>query len=205
MTTLGVLKARIADDLARGGELDTQIAAAIEDAVDYYKDEKFTFNQGVGTVTTASGTANYDLPVDAQKIDAATIVSSGSRYDLERIPFEQYLEYSQIPDTALGTPCEYAIWNNDVYFYPTPTAIETVTFWSVEDLTAFASDDDSNGWTTEGRMLIRCHAKGSIYRHVIRNFEEAAANESAALVELRRLRRKANRLLSRGQVRPSIT
>ena len=65
MATLGDLKTRIIADMDRAdlaGESAAVLAAHITNACDYYAGERFWFNAGYASVTTAAGVETVALP-----------------------------------------------------------------------------------------------------------------------------------------------
>lgn len=201
MATLGDLKARIADDLARS-DLTSQIADAIEDAIDEYKDRRLGFNEVVSSALPfVSGTASYAVPTDLQAIDAVVHVDTGGETQLGRIQYQTYLNWIYSPSTNIGQPCSYAVYDEKFFFYPTPdSSADTYKVSYLQDLGAPASDELENAWTNQGRNLIRARAKGDLYAHVIRDMAEAQFCFGEAERQLQRLSRQARRLRSSGTI-----
>lgn len=203
MATLGAMKTRIADDLARA-DLTTQIADAITSAIAYHDTGSWWFNETSGTFSTSSGTDEY-APATATFLtslireDAVTATVSGEREPLRRISWAQMTD--QRWDSApAGPPTQFAIYGQKFYVYPVPDATYTITIWYAGILGAPGADGSSNAWTTEGEALIRARAKFLLFRDVIRDPAEAAVQAQAEADALAALRRMNNARLSTGRV-----
>src|SRR3990167_8249278 len=65
MTTLAVMKSQLADDLNRT-DISTQIATAIESAIDHYRQTRFYWNETRGsTFATVASQSRYTSSDDA--------------------------------------------------------------------------------------------------------------------------------------------
>lgn len=191
MATLATLKSRIATDLART-DLTADIANAIADAVDEYSDKTFYFLMEEADRSAVALTPTVPLPDNFRRLQMLTVTVGSDRRDLppkrHQITYDEYR--ARVWNTASGTgePCDYALWNELVYFDPTPDAIYTITFSFFGPAVGVpATDLDSNAWTTDGEQLIRFKAKELLYRHRIRNLEQASVMEGEALKWERRL------------------
>src|SRR3990167_6653141 len=83
MTTLTVLKARIADDIARS-DLTSQIGEAITSAIEHYDEQRFYFTESRGsTFATVADQSRYSSSDDADiplfiEVDAVFLIDSSS-------------------------------------------------------------------------------------------------------------------------------
>lgn len=185
MTTLGNLKSRVASDLARS-DLTTDIANAISDAIDEYGDVPFYWLMEEATVSTVAGTATVALPTSFRRLHMLTVTdSAGDREDLppgrNQISYEEYRARVWNTSSSRGQPCEYAIWNELVWFDPTPDAVYTITFSYFGPVVGVpATDGDTNAWTTTAEQMVRAKAKALIFRDVIRNVAQWQVQEKAA-------------------------
>lgn len=202
MTTLGVLKSRIEDDLARS-DLTSQIASAIEDAIDEYKDRRLGFNETVSAaLPLTAGTPSYAVPSDFQKLDLMLHVDSSGETRMHQIEYSTYRDWIFKPDTTQGQPQHFAIYDQKFFFFPTPdNSTDTYKVSYLQDLGVPGDDSSSNAWTTTGRNLIRARAKGDIYMHVIRDRVEAADCYAEAERQLNRLLRQARQARVTGRIK----
>ncbi len=210
MTTLATLKTQISDDLARD-DLTTQIAAAITQAIDFYKEERlFWTDTRSETFATVADQSAYDEDDDAAiplfiKIDDVMLQDSGGvEYGpLERIDqvvMEQLLDES----AATGRPDSWSYYNDTLYFHPIPDAAYTVRPLGQIEVAAPANDGESgNRWMTKGYELIRCKAKAYIFLHTVKDPNQAVAMEAAAQAELMKLRRDTSKRTATGRIRPT--
>lgn len=193
MTTLGTMKTRIADELARS-DLTTQIEREIQTAIAHYERERFYFNESTFTVSFQDGRDTYssgDVTTIANltRIDNIRINrDSSSRYLLAPRTWEELQTISANPNVE-GAPTDYAYRAQELRVYPIADASYAAQVAAVVRLTALSSDPDTNAWMTSAEELIRQRAKRMLYTNVIRDYEEAAqlvAIEAEALKALKR-------------------
>ena len=204
MTTLSVMKARIASELRRGSTLTSQIASAITDAIEAYQIERFWFNESRDlTFSTVANTGDYTSSTvsglaNIEKIDYVFMYEGNTENELFAIdPAE--LESSLTNGTSTGTPGEYCWYNNTFRLYPVPSAVWTIRIGHHKLMAAPASDSEaSNVWMTYAERLIRCRAKYEMALHVLR--DQALAELMVAGIEdaLATLRRRTSRLTRTG-------
>lgn len=186
MTTQTILKARIADDIARS-DLTTQIGEAITDAINFYKSRRFYFSETrSSTWVTVAAQSTYTSADDADiplflKIDEMWLYDSSSvahpltRYDANDI--EGLLDNN----ASTGMPYSYAYIERSFHFYPIPDGVYTIRPIGHIEKAAPATDGEaSNVWMTEAFELIRCEAKWLLYTHVIKKPDMADLMRAAA-------------------------
>lgn len=181
MTTLAVMKARIADELARS-DLTSQIAYAITDAIEAYKHKKFSFSNARFNFSTVADQEFYDeddhanLAADVlQKIEYVKLYISDTPRDL-RAMSPTRIESAAANGIQRGDPSGYCWYTEQLRFFPIPNAVRTVRIGAKIRPAVPASDAETgNVWMTEGERLIRCRAKFELFTHVIRNQDRAAA------------------------------
>jgi hypothetical protein len=207
MTTLGTLKATIADDLARG-DLTSQIAAAITQAIAYYKEERlFWMDTRTENFDTVADQADYDVDDEATiplfiKIDAIFLEDSdGIRYGpLERID-QTVMERLQDESASTGRPDAWSWFNDTIWFHPIPDAAYTVRPMGQIAVAEPSSDSQTdNKWMTKGYELIRCRAKMLLFAHTVKDVEQAMVMRAAAQEELEVLRRDTSKRTATGAI-----
>lgn len=194
MTTLALLKATIANDLDRTDtSLDTEIAAAINTAIEHYQRYRFYFSEARSlTFSTVAAQSNYAAADNAnipliKQIDLVHVTVGGIRYEMTR---EDFYDLETLYDTSAssGEPFRYAYFNREFWLYPIPGDVYTVRVLGLYKIAAPASDAEAdNPWMTEAYELIRCRAKAYLGVHKQRDFESAqvlAAAEQQALDKL---------------------
>jgi hypothetical protein len=174
--TLGQLKARIADELARG-DLAPQIALAIDDAITEAATSRFWFNEVRGlTFSTIAGQEFYGSEDIAAltEIDSLWITISGGRRNMREANTAEIDGLVQ-GSAISGEPYRYARYGGNLRFYPTPGQAYAVTVDGVSKLSAFSGDDDSNAWTdtAAGERLIRAIVKRNILSEIVQDFDRA--------------------------------
>lgn len=203
---LSDLTSRIADDIARG-DLTVQIANSINDAIDHYQSTRFYFNETrsvtIPTVAAQSLYTSADSPSIPLffDVDDILITSGGSTWPLRRDDADE-LELLTTSGGAQGDPYSWAWIDQGFLLYPIPSAVRTLRIIGAIKKAAPATPTEaSNVWMTEAFELIRCHAKGLLYAHLIRYTEAAAAMFQLAAMEKGRLERETSSKRATGVVR----
>ena len=206
MTTLTIMKARIADELARD-DITSQIAYAITDAIGAYQDERFHFNESRGiTVSTVADQEFYDSNDAAafatiNKIDYVLIYIGDIPQRLcAETPAEIELMSQNASNT--GQPYVYCWYGNQLRLYPVPAAAWTVRIGASVISAAPATDDEaSNPWMTYAERLIRSRAKLELALHVLKDTELAQTMNSAVEEAYEQLKERSNQLTQIGEAR----
>jgi len=189
MTTLSIMKARINSELARGDDLDDEIANAINDAIAIYQTKRFYFNEARGpivTFTTIAGTNQYGVSDNANipsmmSFDYVCIEVGGKTRFLDRRTPEE-IEDLLGNTSAAGEPYAWTYYDALIRLYPTPTDAWTVRFPGHVKRAAPASDSETgNYWMVEAERMIRSRAKRELAVHVLRDAEMAAAMMAEAI------------------------
>jgi len=208
--TLGGLKAKIADDLARS-DLTTQIEDAITTSIAFFQKKRFWFNETRSkTFATVAGQSAYtssddsDIPLFLD-LDAVFLAdSSDNRFELDVInPAEMHMLLGN--GAAAGQPTCYAYFDKAFLFHPIPDAAYTITPMGHYLLAAPTDDSDTdNAWITEGFEMIRSHAKAYLYTHVIKNAPDKKAEMvDAAMSGKNSLEEATSRRKATGRIRPT--
>lgn len=225
MSTLGIMKARIAQELARSN-LTQQIANAISTSIQTYQKERFRFNETVPLAPVQfqtiagqwlySGVAPSAPPVTVlptmQKIDYLNLLIGNTWSQLNRLDPEE-IRLLNFANTQSGQPLSYAIEGETIMLYPTPSEAWTILMGGFFAYPAPATDDEAgNRWMIDGELLIRSRAKYEIALHVTRNpaMQKAMSpyppsggdpTGSAAYYAWRDLKGEGNRFVARGRIR----
>lgn len=206
MTTLSLLKSTIADDLARP-DLTSQIAAAISQAIAFYKGERLFINETRdSTFATVAGQSRYSSADDADiplflTVDGMFLEDAGNTYEMS--PDDPVaMEFSLGNGPASGRPYSYAYFNQSFTLYPIPDAAYTVRPLGQIKIAEPASDSEpGNVWMTKGYELIRCTAKAYIFLHTVKDPDQAAVMAIGAEREIARLRRETGKRTATGMIR----
>ncbi len=209
--TLGDLKSRIADDLARS-DLSAQISNAITDAIEHYKTTRFYFNEktanNLTTFSTVVAQAYYtsadspDIPLFFE-IDDIFCNIGGINRPL-RLRDADTLQLLIRTNLVQGDPYDWAWMGDQLIFYPLPNAVRTITMMGAYEIPAPTSDTDStNVWISEAFELIRCYAKFLLFGHVIRDMDQAGDMAQLAQLALGKLEAKTSLKRATGRVAPT--
>ena len=179
--TLGDLKARIADEIARA-DLTSQIALAIDDAIDEAASHRFWFNEVRGVFFPLVPGQEYyaSEDIDAMvEIDDLWISVNGQRRNLRPVSDAEIDCWSN-GTPPQGEPYCYSRNGNSLRFHPIPQQAYVLSFDGSTKFTPFQDDTDWNAWTTQGERYVRALAKRNLYANVIRDREEAQNHDALA-------------------------
>lgn len=215
-STLGAMKLRIADEIARD-DLTSQIVNAINDAISCYNNERFYFNETRNlTFPSVAGQDFYtvaDLPDMPNILDIDYIYCFINNYPYEVTPSTPAeMEALSVANITLGQPYRYVWYQSSLRFYPMPMQ----SGWLFRIAAAISSplpvddNDASTPWSTDMERLIRSRAKYELALHVLNDDDlarrmggttmDADGNPTggAAGDAFQQLKQKTNRLLSMG-------
>lgn len=212
MTTLAVMKQRIADELARA-DLTSMIAYAVSDAIKHYQSTRWFFNESREiTFDTVNGQEFYDKYDNAyiatiMKIDYAKVTVQGTQYTLARTDPE---EHESNTTNVNGQPWSYSYYGQQMRLYPVPNQTWEVRIAGHFQYPEPASDTEKyNPWMTEGERLIRARAKLNLVRNVNAAGLEPTFNDKAILIfkdEIaeaeRELKSRTNIMTGSGKIKP---
>ena len=206
MTTYGIMQDRIANEIARSN-LASEIRDAIQSAIRHYQGERFWFNENAAVFVTSAGQEYYGAAAHADipniiEMDAAKATVNGTDVAIAPRDFA-HIDAVRASLSHRGAPTDYVIYNQQIRLYPVPDASYTCTFAYVRLLGTVSQTASTNAWFIEGEELIRSHAKRDLFRHVIRDFDEAAAMREAEIESLVRLRTETERRIATGRLRLS--
>lgn len=179
--TLGDLKTRIADELARA-DLASQIALAITDAIDEARTHRFWFMEVTGvTLPLVAGTATYtsDDIKDLVEIDRCVLVVGSQRYTLAPMSDDDRVRLND-GTAPQGQPYAFSRYGDTISFYPKPVTSYTVEIDGTGGAAALALDTDANIWTTKGERYVRALAKRNLLVDVIHNDSAAQTQDALA-------------------------
>lgn len=183
---------RIADELDRS-DLTTQIQYAIQSAIEFYKDERFFFNENITKIVTATASETYSIS-SVLDIDYVTVNVNGHPADMVARPFN-YVASIRDPSYT-GTPHQYAILGDSMYVYPVPNGVYTIEVAGCVQLATLSSTANTNAWMTSAEELIRRRAKADLCHDLIKDYDEA---DRQTQLELRALERLKSRTFSKNR------
>lgn len=208
MSTLGIMKERIAselrrDDLSSATEFRvlssvSDIHDAIHTAITQYQDEPFYFNQDRASVVfnTVASQDRYTSSDDADiariiKIHYAYINIGGFGYKLF-VRRADLMEGSNMGSNALvSQPAFYSWFAESIVLEPIPDQVYQLRFGCTLKTAAPTMDNEANNrWMTDAELLIRCRAKAELYAHVIKEPDKASLQMQMAQMAYERLHQK---------------
>jgi hypothetical protein len=181
--TLGDLKTRIADELARS-DLTSQIALAISQAIEEASTHRFWFMEARGlSIPIMAGVGAYtsDDLANLIEVDRLVLMVSGQRRTLREMSDDE-LDLFNDGTAPSGEPYAYSRYGDQLRLYPTPTQNYTVYIDGLTKGQTLYLDTDSNIWTdpAQGERYIRALAKRQLLADVIRNSEAAQVQDQLA-------------------------
>jgi hypothetical protein len=207
MSTLGIMKERIAselrrDDLSSASEFRvlsavSDIHDAIHTAIGEYQKEHLYFKQSRGDVVfdTVANQPRYTSSDETNisriiKIEYGFIEIGGMTFKL--LPRRNDLMDVDVSGDNPHTsdPQFYSWYAETIILEPIPsTAGYECRFGCILKTTAPATDNEaSNRWMIDGELLVRSRAKAELYRHVIKDYQKADQYQMAANDALATLR-----------------
>ena len=211
MATYADLKARIIRETNRddlGDTLALSLTQAIQDAIQFYADQRFWFNESIATSVTVLNNEYVALPtgVNFRKLDLFAITVGATQYTLRMQSLKQIEEWAKAIQTQ-GQPTDFAVYGaTDIPTYrlwPRHNAVFPLTWVGVVDEPTLSADSDTNSWTTYGYALITARAKMLLYRDQFRDAEGAQIAANAEAQQLYTLKTETARRLGTGRMRSS--
>lgn len=188
MATLAEMKARLIvelnrEDMGAGGELESALAGAIAQAIEYHADEGFWFNRIEAQASCVAGNATVELPAGMRIALGVSIAGATLR--------KRALATIQ-PFEARGRPSGWAALDGAIRLTPIPDAAYALDLAGIAEL-GMPADAEANAWTEEAADLIVETAKKRLCRGVLRDDEGAAMAAIGEQEQLARLRRETRR------------
>jgi hypothetical protein len=206
MSTWGDMKAQIVREMKRG-EMSvsaTAIPSAMAQAIRFWQNDRFWFNEFVENSFSASASTTYvSLPVSPVIIDDVRVTISTRVYALIEKPWGS-LNFAD-SGQYFGYPDYYSFKAEQLRLYPAPSQNYLLDISGVrvlpETTSAGVSNSASNAWTNEAEALIRVQAKSFLYRNELLSPQLADQMDAEAKRHYGSLRRRSNLLLPRGKIR----
>jgi hypothetical protein len=170
------MQSTIAGELVRT-DLTTEIQREINNAITFYGNKAFWFNEAtLAPITTVQGQRYYPLPANfASVLDVLSTIGNYT-YRLEPRT-EQYLDQIDWGNNFWsGYPTDYSFWNGQIRLFPPPQGglpvqVKGTAILSPQPL---VNGSDTNAWLTSAEELIRTRATRQIYGRYIRDPEQYA-------------------------------
>ncbi len=198
MSDLGTLTARINDELAIPA-IAARIPNAIQAAIRFYESERFWFTEGESTASTVASQQAYAMPTDFLEADYLTVTRSDIRYTLKRRPWS-WLRRQDIDATLKTRPQDWAYYADQMWLYPIPEQVYTITLGYLKRLAALVNFADTNDWMVAGEELIRTRAEWDLMFHSAKDYQAAAALSLAVDDALDNLRGKSEQKIATGRL-----
>jgi hypothetical protein len=205
MATLGELKTRVItetnrDDLA--DDLATALDTCIAQAVSYYANQRFWFNETIVTAICSIGSEYVQIPANLVWFDGVNCLVGAIKTPMTRRSL-WYIENLAGTVNTRGQPTEYAVLDGQIRVWPKPSSAYTLTFVGLTNPGVPASDTASNMWTTDAYDLIAYRTKFLLYRDVLRDEDGARLATAAEQEALSNLIALTGQTLTSGRMRAS--
>lgn len=200
MSTLGDLKDRIYSEIHQ--TLSTHVQNAVLDAVKFYQDKRFYFNEAQVNFDV-SLTTMYSLSSvipKMVKIDTLKVYLGSIPYTVTRASWGDIDEWDDSNATA-STPTDYAIHHEMLRLYPKPSATTSAQVSYHKAITLTASNSASSVWTNEAADLIRHRAKALLYANVLLDPTQAQVENALENQVLTRLFARTAKMVSSGKIK----
>lgn len=200
------MQTAIAGELARS-DLTTEIQREINNAITFYGNKAFWFNEAtMAEITTVQGQRYYPLPSNFASV--LDVLSTLGNYTYRLEPrTEQYLDQVDWGnDFWSGYPTDYSFWNGQIRLFPPPQGDLPVTVKGTAVLSPqpLLNDSDDNAWLSSAEELIRTRAVRQLYGRYIRDPEQYALYTQLEKEALSNLYEKNVGQTGVGWVRPHL-
>lgn len=196
MATLAEVRTKIAEVLQDTGFTSISSAsvdAIINDSLNFYKNERFWFNETAVTLTCTVGNPVLSgIPSDFLRElahGAMTLFYANVYYPINKVSSEAY-DTRNI--SALGLPQIYTYRNSAIEMYPYPNQAYQITLRYLKDYAPLAGDNDTNDFLTYVDRVIRLDALSRIYFEYKQDPKMAEIYANGAQNELQAVLRRSN-------------
>lgn len=205
---LATMKARIADEIARD-DLTSQIATAINDAIKFYQNKPFYFNES-RTLTMFNTVIGQDIYSSADNanipylyfIDYIVVNVGGTITPLTRTDPE-IIEIENMAGTNNGEPTKFTYYDKQLRIGPIPSGAWPLRVAGKIRIAAPASDAEANNpWMIDGEKLIRSRAKYELALNWTKDMDMAQTMAAQVTETFDDLECETNRRAGTGMVRP---
>jgi len=135
----------------------SDVGELINQALSYWKNDRFWFNEVTDTTTLTQSNPAIPLPANwlVPSIDDAFVIEySGIRYPLKKVSESQY--NSVYLSNGIGQPWWYAKMAGDNYqVYPIPDRNYTLRRFYLKDYDDFVNDSDTNDFSDNANILLQ--------------------------------------------------
>ena len=204
MSTYTDLQNSIQQDLRNRTDLNAIVLVEVPHRVSYYQTYPFTPQEATDTsITTVIGTSTYALPSTIIEVTGVWFNYSGTQWlPLEKRPIEFINTIDSIVPPTQSLPGLYALYQEQIRFYPTPNTANTVKINCTKKVDAPVAGADSNFWTNDAFDLIRHAVVEVMAKNYLHDYELAGRAAEDKETELSNLLARAGQLRTLGQIKP---
>jgi len=202
MATLGQMKSTIGDVLQDTSFMSisaSSVTSVINDAISYYKNRRYWFNEIKTDLTTTVGNPVLaGVPSDfLREIERGglSIVYGNSIYSLAKVSTESY---DILDNGGSGLPRVYTYRNNQIELYTYPDAAYTLRLRYIKDYAELSQDSDTNDFMTHADRMVRYNALSRIYAEYKQDEKMEAYYTAKADDEEKNLLKRSNALSGSG-------
>jgi len=204
--TYGTMQTRVADEINRT-DLTSQIQNAIQSSIDFYRTQRFHFNEGKAVRNTADGSEFVGLPTDYLELDTLGVTVTQRYYQLIQKTHDWVDEINWGAGTWKGFPYIFALYEQNIRLYPIPNDIYELKLSYLKDLSDLSATADTNAWMTIGEELIRSRSKVDLLENVIRGRDaerEAVRMRAREQDVLKNMQYASTKRRATNRIRPSL-
>ena len=214
MSTLQSVRERVADQLARS-DLSSQITTEIQAAIRRYNRRPRSFTEARGGVITAVANEGFYSTIDfsgaagsmattaltaypvRDVVSFSYIRGSSDDYEVERIDYRTF-ERLRDNTTPGSFPTFYAVYADQVCFWPYPTSAQTFTVSAVIKPPVPTQDSEGSVWFDKAEELIVERASEMVALKYLKDPEESAMYGADRVAEESEILAESNRSRSTG-------
>lgn len=202
MATYGQIQATVLNNIRRSdsaADLAGFVAAAVNEAVRYFKENHTWFNEEVVSITLNQGDPLVpNIPDDFLyeiERDGLVIAYSNTFWPLTK---KHPVEYDLLNLQGSGRPEIYTYKAGQLLVYYYPDQAYTLLLYYVKNYDDLVSSDDTNDWTNNAADLLTCRVMAQAYRYIVKDIERANELDAEVVKLLDQIQRRTKRRVATG-------
>lgn len=180
---------------------DEDVGDAVLDAINFWKFQRYWFNEAKATTTLVVNQALIeglpDLVLYELENNGLVIPYNNLSYTIYKKPPEIY---DRVSVNGVGLPYIYTWRAGSYYIYFLPNLAYTLNFYYVKDYIDLSNDTDTNDWTTNAYRLIYYDALSRLSGEDRQDSERGGIYWQKANLESENLKKRSTALAGTGQL-----
>ena len=204
MATFGEIQTRVSTRLKDPNNVDisaSDVAAIVNDAIEYWSEEHFWFNEFEETVTLVQDDPNLPAltvtPIRIFKEDGIVINYASTRWPVSKVSSQ---EYDDMNVQGRGIPFAFTYRDGGYELYWYPDAAYSAVVRGIKAYTALSDSTDTNDFTDNAAVLIMYEALSRAYAEFRQDEKMETYYSARAENEAKKLKRRTRKNIASGRV-----